>query len=100
MVHYNKNDFLIYNIKKSNMSRTQMEDCKTQEDYAKYFQTYNENKYIKCYCELAKKKLPKVSELQIEHLNQVINGDEVDDRIGWDAYCHILSIEQINYVGW
>ena len=77
-----------------------MEDCKTQDEMSLYFRTYNDANNLKDYCDLAKRKLPKISNLQKQKLNQLINHNEVDNRFGWDAYCHILSVEQINYVGW
>ena len=78
---------------------THMEDCKTQEDYAKYFQEYNDLPQ-KTYCNLALKKLQNLNDLQCVQLVNLIKGDEVNGKVGWDAYCHILTIEQINDVGW
>ncbi len=75
-------------------------DCKTQDEMSLYFKTYNDENSLEDYCDLAKRKLPNISNLQKQKLNQLINHNEVDNRFGWDAYCHILSVEQINYVGW
>jgi len=33
-------------------------------------------------------------------LQSLIDGHPVKNRIGWDAYCHILSPGQIEHVGW
>ena len=77
-----------------------MEDCKTQDEMSLYFRTYNDENSLEDYCDLAKRKLPKLSNLQKQQSNQLITHNEVDNRVGWDAYCHILSVEQINYVGW
>ena len=37
---------------------------------------------------------------QRHDLQALVNGQSINGRTGWDAYCHILTVPQIEYVGW
>ena len=58
-----------------------IKDCKTQDEMSLYFRTYNDTNNLKEYCDLAKRKLPNISNLQKQKLNQLIN----HNRFGWDT---------------
>ena len=45
-----------------------MEDCKTQDEMSLYFRNYNDENSLEDYCDLAKRKLPKISNLQKQKL--------------------------------
>ena len=79
-------------------------DCSTQQQFAEYMKTYNDINPLK-YFELA---LTKISDLlsqeQKTNLQDYINDPEThydpDFGRGWDIYCNILTVEQIQTVGY
>ena len=72
-----------------------IEDLKTLEEYASYYKKYNDENPV-VYFKLALRKLPYLREDQISQLNEKIENDKAD----WDSYCSILTMKQIDYVGW
>tara|TARA_Y100000816_G_C26065038_1_gene559667 strand:+ start:1143 stop:1388 length:246 start_codon:yes stop_codon:yes gene_type:complete len=72
-----------------------MEDCQTLDEYAQYFKTYNDENPV-VYFKLALRKLPNLREDQTSRLNEKIENGNAD----WDSYCSILTMQQIDYVGW
>lgn len=72
-----------------------IEDLKTLEEYASYYKKYNDENPV-VYFKLALRKLPDLKEDQTSRLNEKIENDNAD----WDSYCSILTIQQIDYVGW
>lgn len=77
-----------------------MNDCDTQNKMQLYFEEYNVID-PKIYAELALSKLKDITENQINNLKKLIDDNiDIEGRTGWDSYCHILSVDQINHVGW
>lgn len=77
-----------------------MEDCKTNNQMKLFFEEYNNYNPID-YAKLAIRKLSNLNENKKNNLEELINNNcDIEGRIGWDAYCNILSIDQINNVGW
>ena len=72
-----------------------IEDLKTLEEYASYYNKYNDENPV-IYFKLALKKLPNLKENQTSQLTEKIENGNAN----WDSYCSILTIQQINYVGW
>jgi len=42
----------------------------------------------------------KLEDIQRINLQKIIFGEEIDGKTGWEAYCHILTEKQIDYVGY
>lgn len=77
-----------------------IEDCNTQNQMQWVFEEYN-NFEPKRYAQLAINKLKNLTNNQKNNLQKLINDNiDIEGRTGWNAYCHILSINQINHVGW
>ena len=75
-------------------------DCTTKVQCSDFMKTYNDLNPL-LYFELALTKLEHMlTEQQKEQLQDYINNEEPDYSIGWDIYCDILTVEQIQIVGY
>ncbi len=75
-----------------------LDKCKTQSECATLFIDHCDVNPIN-YCALALRKLKNLTEIQKQELENIITSD-MDNLFKWKRYCSILTIEQINYVGW
>ena len=75
-------------------------DCTTKVQCSDFMKTYNDLNPVR-YFELALAKIDRfLTEQQKERLQDYINYEEPDYSIGWDIYCDILTVEQIQIVGY
>ena len=75
-------------------------DCTTKVQCSDFMKTYNDLNPRR-YFELALTKIDHMlTEQQKEQLQDYINNEEPDYSIGWDIYCDILTVEQIQIVGY
>ena len=75
-------------------------DCTTKVQCSDFMKTYNDLNPL-LYFELALSKIDRfLTEQQKEQLQDYINNEEPDYSIGWDIYCDILTVEQIQIVGY
>ena len=75
-------------------------DCTTKVQCSDFMKTYNDLNPLR-YFELALAKIDRfLTEQQKERLQDYINYEEPDYSLGWDIYCDILTVEQIQIVGY
>tara|TARA_E500000178_G_C16586783_1_gene558572 strand:+ start:139 stop:387 length:249 start_codon:yes stop_codon:yes gene_type:complete len=77
--------------------KDKMEDCITPTDFELYFKEYNDES-PKVYCELALRKLNNLDQEKKNTLLKFLASTDINN--GWYIYCHTLTKEQIEYVGW
>ena len=75
-------------------------DCTTKVQCSDFMKTYNDLNPVR-YFELALAKIDRfLTEQQKERLQDYINYEEPEYDLGWDLYCDILTVEQIQIVGY
>ena len=75
-------------------------DCTTKIQCREFMKTYNDQNPL-LYFELALTKLEHMlTEQQKIDLQNYIDNEQPDYSIGWDIYCDILTVEQIQIVGY
>ena len=83
-----------------NSVQNDFSDCTTKVQCSDFMKTYNDLNPRR-YFELALTKIDHMlTEQQKEQLQDYINNEEPDYSIGWDIYCDILTVEQIQIVGY
>jgi len=78
-------------------------ECRTRIHCREFMKTYNDLNPLQ-YFELALTKIPDLLQEQKEELKNYIDDSEThydpDFGRGWDIYCNILTVEQIQMVGY
>ena len=75
-------------------------ECRTRMQCREFMKTYNNLNPLQ-YFELALTKLEHMlTEQQKIDLQNYIDNEQPDYSIGWDIYCDILTVEQIQIVGY